>query len=101
MAHYLLSYEIAPDYLARRDAFREPHLKYAWAAAERGELLLGGAVGDPADSALLLFEADHAAVAEAFARADAYVVEGLVTSCRVRPWATVVGETAATPVRRS
>jgi uncharacterized protein len=30
---------------------------------------------------------------------DPYVREGLVTSWKVRPWTTVVGEHAATPVR--
>jgi hypothetical protein len=97
--HYLLMYETAPDYLARRGAFRGAHLERAWAASARGELLLGGAVGDPAESALLLFEGDAPAVAEAFARADPYVVNGLVTSWRVVPWNTVAGDGAANPIR--
>lgn len=98
MPHFLLSYDIAPDYLARRASFRHVHLRHAWAAAERGELLLGGAVGDPAESALLLFDADSPAVAEAFARADPYVTNGLVVGWQVRPWTTVVGAGASMPV---
>ena len=97
MAHYLLSYELAPDYLERRGAWREPHLALAWDAADKGALLLGGAVGDPVESALLLF--GDAAAAEAFAAADPYVREGLVRSYRVVPWMTVVGAGAAAPVR--
>ena len=97
MAHFLLFYELAPDYLARRGDYRTLHLKHAWAAAGRGELLLGGALADPADQAVLLFT--DGAAAEAFAREDPYVREGLVSGWRVRPWTTVVGETAATPVR--
>ena len=34
--HYLLFYETAPDYLARRPQFRAAHLALAWQAHERG-----------------------------------------------------------------
>ncbi|MBX3595393.1 MAG: hypothetical protein KF783_13040 [Sphingomonas sp.] len=97
MDHHLLFYDLAPDYLARRPDFRAAHLDLAWAAADAGELLLGGAVGDPAESALLLFTSGTAA--ERFARADPYVANGLVTGWRVRRWTTVAGAGAATPVR--
>lgn len=97
--HFLLMYELSTDYLERRAAFRERHLTVAWASAERGELLLGGALEAPVDRAMLLFEADSPAVPEAFARADPYVTEGLVTRWEVRKWNTVVGEGAAQQVR--
>jgi uncharacterized protein YciI len=97
--HFLLFYDTAPDYLARRGEHRGDHLALAWAAHERGELVLGGALADPVDGALLLFRGDSPAVAERFAEADPYVRNGLVTRWHVRPWTTVVGETAATPVR--
>lgn len=97
--HYLLMYELADDYLDRRAEHRNAHLALAWAAAERGELLLGGAVADPVDTALLLFQGDSPAAAEAFAQADPYVRAGIVKQWRVRPWQTVVGEGASNPVR--
>jgi hypothetical protein len=97
LAHFLLRYDLAPDYIERRETFREQHLGLAWAAVERGVLLLGGAVGDPVESALLLFtEAD---AARAFAAADPYVTHGLVTGWEVQPWITVVGADAASPIR--
>jgi uncharacterized protein YciI len=99
MMHYLLFYEVGKDYLERRAALRAAHLANAWAAAERGELLLGGALANPVDGAVLLFTGDSAAVAESFARADPYVTEGLVRTWRVREWTTVAGPTAASPVR--
>ncbi|MBY8822398.1 YciI-like protein [Sphingomonas colocasiae] len=99
MRHFVLTYELAPDYIERRPLFRAPHLALAWAAAERGELVLAGALGDPVEGAMLLFQGESAAVAEAFALADPYVANGLVTSWRVLPWATVAGEQAAVPVR--
>jgi uncharacterized protein YciI len=95
--HFLLSYALAPDYLERRPQFRAAHLALARAAAARGELLLGGAL-EGAEDALLLFAGDDSAAAEAFAAADPYVRNGLVTDWRVRQWITVVGEGAAHPV---
>ena len=99
MAHWLLIYDLAPDYLDRRPAFRDLHLTLAWAAAERGELVLGGALADPTDQAMLLFSGDDASVAERFAAADPYVTNGLVARWHVRPWLTVAGKDAANPVR--
>ncbi len=99
MKHYLLFYEVADDYTTRRTAFRRAHLAAAWAAAERGEMVLAGALAGPADGAVLLFKGDSPEVAEKFARADPYVVNGVVKSWRVREWTTVVGEGCAGPVR--
>jgi uncharacterized protein YciI len=99
MKHFLLFYEGAPDYLERRPQFRGDHLKHAWAAVERGDLVLGGALADPVDGAVLLFQGESPAVAEDFARADLYVLNGLVARWHVREWSTVVGELAATPAR--
>jgi uncharacterized protein len=97
--HFLLFYESAPDYLARRPQFRSAHLKHAWAAHERGELVIAGALADPIDGAVLMFAGEDKSAAEAFARADPYVTSGLVARWHIREWATVVGELAATPVR--
>lgn len=97
--HYLLFYEAASDYLERRAEFRREHLALAWQAHERGELILGGALAEPVDGAVLLFQGSSADAAEEFVRNDPYVRHGLVTSWRVRPWTTVVGASASTPVR--
>jgi uncharacterized protein YciI len=97
--HYLLFYDVSPDYLARRNEFRTEHLKLAWQAVERGELVLGGALADPVDGAVLLFRGKSPEVAERFAVVDPYVTNGLVTQWRVRPWTTVVGPDATSPVR--
>lgn len=95
--HWILRYTTTPDYLERRVAFREAHLALAWAAADQGDLILGGAVGDPPESALLLFA--NEAAAHAFAEADPYVANGLVARWEVLPWNTVVGGQAANPIR--
>jgi uncharacterized protein len=99
MRHFLLFYEGAPDYLQRRPQFRSAHLERAWAAHARGELVIAGALADPVDGAVLMFKGADKAVAEAFARADPYVVNGLVNAWHVREWMTVIGDFAANPVR--
>ena len=97
MKHYLLTYTLAPDYLERRPEFRGAHLALAQAAVARGELLLGGPL-DPPEEAVLLFAGEDAGVADAFAQADPYVLNGIVARWRVREWITVVGDGAARPV---
>ena len=97
--HYLLFYDVSADYLARRGEFREEHLGLAWQAQARGEIVLGGALEDPVDAAILLFKAESAAVVERFVAADPYVRNGLVKRWRIRPWTTVVGDDATSPVR--
>ena len=99
MKHFLLFYEVAPDYLKRRTDFRAAHLRHAWESHTRGELILGGALADPADSAILLFRGDDSSAARAFATTDPYVTNGLVENWHVREWATVVGDHAAEPLR--
>jgi hypothetical protein len=99
--HYLLFYEVGEDYVSRRAAFRDAHLEKAWKASERGELMLGGALANPVDGAVLLFQGDSPEVAEKFAKADPYVTSGAVKRWYVREWTTVAGKEAATPVRPS
>ena len=96
--HYLLFYEVTDEYLARRAEFRNAHLALAWAASERGELVLGGALANPIDGAILLFQGDSPEVAEKFARVDPYVLNGLVRRWYIREWKTVAGEHCASPV---
>jgi uncharacterized protein YciI len=97
--HYLLFYEAADNYAERRAPFRDEHLRKAWAASDRGELVLGGALGDPIDGALLLFQGDSPEVSERFARADPYVLNGVVKRWYVREWKTVAGLQASSPLK--
>ncbi len=96
--HFLLLYTYAPDVLDRRPAFRGQHLELARAAVAAGDLVLGGALADPVDQGILLFKGPSSAAAEAFAGADPYVKQGLVTAWRIREWTTVVGPDALTKV---
>ncbi len=93
--HYLLFYDLVDGYIEKRAPFREQHLKYSRQAFERGELILGGALAEPVDGAVLVFRGATPQVAESFAQADPYVVNGLIKSWRVRKWVTVIGEGTA------
>ncbi|PSO15705.1 YciI-like protein [Bradyrhizobium sp. MOS003] len=93
--HYLLILEFGETYEARRQEFRNDHLTKAWAAAERGELVLAGALTDPLDAGVILFKGESAAVVERFVKEDPYVNNGLIQSWRIREWATVVGKDAS------
>ena len=89
--HFALIYTVVDDYLERRGEFRAEHLSLASTAHERGQLLMAGAFAEPADGALLVFRADDASVVEEFAQSDPYVVNGLVSDYRIRPWTVVIG----------
>ena len=91
--HYLLMYDVVKDYVERRAPLRAAHIKLAREAIERGELVLGGALNPP-EGVMLLFRGDSPAAAEAFAKADPYVLNGIVTGWKVREWTTVVGRDA-------
>jgi len=93
--HFLLIYEVIPHYATARVPFRKLHFQHAQAAHARGEILLAGALANPIDGAVFVFQGDSPKAAEDFAKADPYVLNGLVTSWRVREWTTVVGDEAA------
>jgi len=97
--HYLLIYDLVDDYMERRKEDGSEHMRLAWEAYERGEMVLGGALVEPVDQGLYLFKGDSPAAAEQFAQRDSYVRRGLVKSWKVRPWMTVVGDLAAMPMR--
>lgn len=80
MGYFLLEYLLTDDYLERRTALREEHLGLARQAHERGDLVLAGALAEPADRAVFLWRTADPAVIEAFAADDPYVSHGLVTS---------------------
>ena len=97
MAYYVLLYDVVDDYLERRGEFRGIHLELAKESHGRGEMVMAGALAEPADGAILVFKADDRSVAERFAENDPYVKNGLVTGWRVRRWKHVMGEGAEPP----
>lgn len=90
--YYLLFYELVDDYMERRPAFRQEHLKLAEEAKARGELILAGAYADPPDGAALVFQAGDDLPVREFVAKDPYVREGLVKGWTIRQWTVVIGE---------
>jgi uncharacterized protein YciI len=64
-------------------------------------MVVAGPLADPVDGAVLMFVGDDKSVAEDFARADPYVISGMVAHWQVREWTTVIGDLALTPVKPS
>lgn len=91
MPYYALMYDVVDDFVNKRTPFRPAHIQGVREAQARGELIMAGALADPA-GALLVFRAVDKSVAENFAKADPYVNEGLVKKWTVRPWTVVVGQ---------
>jgi uncharacterized protein len=92
MSYFALFYELVDDFVARRTPLRQEHLRLVNEAHSRGELLLAGALAEPADRALLIFHCSNRTVPEAFAKADPYVANGLVKKWEVRPWNNVIAK---------
>lgn len=90
MSYYVLFYKTVKNYIEKRVPFREEHLRLADGARQRGDLIMAGALADPADEALLVFQSESAEVAENFAKNDPYVKNGLISEWKVRPWTVVV-----------
>jgi len=91
MGYYALFYDVVDDFANKRLPFRKEHIQLAQEAHARGEVVLAGALAEPADRALLIFRANDRSVVENFARRDPYVANGLVARWEVRPWTVVIG----------
>ena len=90
MPYFALTYDVVDGFMDKRTAYRGVHLQKARDAAARGELVMAGALGEPA-GAMLVFKAPDRTTAETFAKTDPYVLNGLVTRWSVRPWTVVIG----------
>jgi uncharacterized protein len=80
--HYVLFYRYVEDMVNKRTPFREAHLKLAKSYEGKG-LLLGGALQNPIDGALLFWEGEEQTV-KTFVDSDPYVKNKLVSSYEIR-----------------
>lgn len=86
----VLRYEVGSDFVNQRAPYRAAHLALANTYRERGELVLGGALGDPVMGSLLIFRTGDRTLVEGFVKRDPYVTSGLVLRWSIEPWAVVV-----------
>ena len=87
--YYILFYKTVENYTEKRLPFRQEHLDLVKSSKEKGELILAGALSNPADGAVLVFKGDSASAAENFALSNPYVKNGLITEWYVREWIVV------------
>jgi uncharacterized protein YciI len=92
MPYFALIYEVVDDFIDRRAPFRDEHLRLAAESHARGEIVLAGALAEPADAELIIFRCANLSTVEEFARRDLYVANSLVKKWTVRPSAVVVGQ---------
>lgn len=80
-----------PDGQTKRPHYRPAHLERLNELNKRGKLICAGPFTDKAGS-LIIIEADSLAEAEAFAREDPYVLEGIFERTEVHPFKQVFPE---------
>ena len=91
MGYYILFYKTSETYTKDREPHRALHLEHAKKAQNDGNLLLAGALEEPADEAMLIFKTDQRALVENFAKNDPYVLHGVVKHWFISPWKVAMG----------
>ncbi|CAI5731940.1 unnamed protein product [Peronospora destructor] len=87
---YILRYNYVDDILDRRGPFRTEHLKRAVNAKQDGYIVMGGALVNPLDAGVFIFNVADKEIIANFAKEDPYVLNDLVTSYSIREWTVVV-----------
>ena len=88
MIYYILKYKTVTNYIEHRKPHRSRHFEHIQKYVDNDKLAMGGAVGDPADEAFIMFYDEEAA--EEFAVNDPYVLNGLVESWEIKRWNELV-----------
>ena len=91
MPYFVLQYDVVDDFVNKRTPYRAAHLQEVRDAHGRGDLVMAGALADPA-AAMLIFRAEDKSTVEEFAKNDPYVKEGIVKKWTIRQWTVVVGQ---------
>ncbi len=89
---YALQYEYVADVLEKRKPYREAHLNHIGKQVENGNVILGGAVGNPPTEALIILRNLSSNDVEQFVQDDPYVINGIVMKYTIRPYIAVVGD---------
>ena len=98
--HAVLEYTYADNYLESREQYRADHLGRGGNRSNAANFCWAAPLEKSPSKGLLIFTGDNALeAAKAFAAADPYVINGVVTEWTASPWTTVLGNEAASPVR--
>jgi len=81
---YVLFYESAPDVLSKAPQYFAAHQARWQSFLADGSLLMVGPFGDPREGSMAIFRTRVAA--EAFAKDDPFVLNGVVSRWYIRDW---------------
>ena len=91
--YFILTYETVQDYVELRKPFRSEHLGLLNIELKKKHIVLGGALEDPADKAVIIWKVDSKKIVEDFVAKDPYVQNGLVSNYEIRSWNVVIENT--------
>lgn len=89
--HYVLTYKYVEGMEQKRMPYREQHLKMLQKWEQEGHLLIGGALQNPIDKGMLLFEVPKEELVHQFVQSDPYYTNKLLLEYNVREINIVVG----------
>ncbi len=89
--YFILFYKTVDNYIERRAPYRDEHLTLIHEFHNDGRMVMAGALADPVDGAVLIFQGDTPEGANEFVNRDPYIKNGLITEWSVRPWIVVTG----------
>lgn len=75
-----------------RAPHRKAHLDLVSLSMNSGDILMGGALADPPDKAVIIWKTDNISTVEEFVKNDPYYINGVVTSYTIRPWVVVINK---------
>ncbi len=90
MKTFAVLVDAVPNFVERRQPYRQEHLERLRRLKEEGKLLMAGAWADTVDGALLVFKAEDAAEVKRLIEDDVYHRNGLWTAYRVREWGLAI-----------
>ncbi|CAF0963803.1 unnamed protein product [Adineta ricciae] len=89
---HILHYDYVENVVEKRKPYREAHLAFIRKQVESGNVILGGAAGNPPSEAFLIFRNLSSKQIEEVAQRDPYVVNGIARKYSVKPYMAVVGD---------
>jgi len=88
--YYILFYHTIDDYVEKRKPYRGEHIKLLKIELQKKHVILGGALNDPADQAVIIWQVNDKKIIEDFVASDPYVKNGLISKYEIRSWNVVI-----------
>lgn len=89
--YFILTYYTVDNYVEKRKPYRDEHLELLDIELKKNHIVLGGALSDPADQAIIVWQVEDRKVIEDFVNSDPYVKNGLISKHEIRSWNVVIG----------